>query len=280
MENFNAFINELQTLKINVNEYRYEVGDYNQYSNYEYELKRLQQAALNDLTILSKEQLENYLRRLSQPQKRFVKIWEFYQRTYSLFRENNFEFSAFNKELKNLFIIENFNAVLVTEQFFFDLHDAIVLKEGYLLDFEAQLREVFGLNVDAKNNAEKHADVEATHADDSENNFTLSTIEDWLYEFKDNMSDTDYKKLTSALIEYFDKGSFPKLSKPIQINGKPNKKFFGWALSRIFVSKGKGVEKELLLFAKHNISLYANTDHDENDNQKSNLYKYFTTKPK
>lgn len=165
MENFNAFINELQTLKINVNEYRYEVGDYNQYSNYEYELKRLQQAALNDLTILSKEQLENYLRRLSQPQKRFVKIWEFYQRTYALFRENKFEFSAFNQELKDLFIIENFNAVLVTEQFFFDLHDAIVLKEGYLLEFEAQLREVFGLNVDAKNNAEKHADEINTKAE-------------------------------------------------------------------------------------------------------------------
>ncbi len=112
----------------------------------------------------------------------------------------------------------------------------------------------------------------------SENDFTLSTIEDWLFEFKEKMSEADYNSLVAALMHRFDTGIFPILSKPIKINGKPNKKLFGWALNRIFAEKGKRVEKELLMFAKKNISLFADVGFDENNILKSNLYKYFTTK--
>ena len=111
-----------------------------------------------------------------------------------------------------------------------------------------------------------------------ENDFTLSTIEDWLFEFKEKMSETDYQTLVSALRQYFDAGTFPTLSKPIKINGRLNKKLFGWALNRIFEAKGKGIEKELLQFAKQNISLFTDVKFDETDILKSNLYKYFTTK--
>ncbi len=113
-----------------------------------------------------------------------------------------------------------------------------------------------------------------------DNDFTLSTIEDWLFEFKEKMNETDYKNLVSALIQYFDNGTFPTFSKPIQINGRPNKKLFGWALNRIFEAKGKGVELQLLKFAKHNISLFTNVKFDENNFLKCNLYKYLTTKTK
>jgi hypothetical protein len=115
---------------------------------------------------------------------------------------------------------------------------------------------------------------------ETENDFTLSTIEDWLFEFKEKMNETDYQTLVSALKQYFDTGTFPILSKPIQINGRPNKKLFGWALNRIFEAKGKGIEKELLQFAKQNISLFTNVQFDETNILKSNLYKYFTTQTK
>ena len=59
-----------------------------------------------------------------------------------------------------------------------------------------------------------------------ENNFTRSTIDDWLFEFKKQMSETDYQNLVSALMQYFENGIFPNLPKPIQINGRPNKKLF------------------------------------------------------
>lgn len=114
---------------------------------------------------------------------------------------------------------------------------------------------------------------------DEENNLTLSNIENWLFEFKTLMTANDYNILVSALVEYFDKGQFPKLTKAIKINGRPNKKIFGWALNRIFEAQGKGVEKELLVFAKYNISLYEDTQFDENNIFGSNLYKYLTTKP-
>lgn len=115
---------------------------------------------------------------------------------------------------------------------------------------------------------------------ETENDFTLSTIEDWLFEFKEKMSETDYRNLVSALMHYFETGTFPILSKPIQINGRLNKKLFGWALNRIFEAKGKGVEKELLQFAKQNISIFTDVQFDENNILKSNFYKYFTTKTK
>jgi hypothetical protein len=115
---------------------------------------------------------------------------------------------------------------------------------------------------------------------ETENDFILSTIEDWLFEFKEKMNEADYKNLVSALIQYFETGIFPTLSKPIQINGRLNKKLFGWALNRIFEAKGKGVEKELLQFAKQNISVFTDVQFDEKNIFKSNLYKYFTTQTK
>jgi hypothetical protein len=131
------------------------------------------------------------------------------------------------------------------------------------------------LTMDKKiQNVNPTSEVEQT----GENDFTLSTIEDWLFEFKGLMSEMDYKVLVSALIYYFENETFPVTQKVIQVNGKPNIKLFGWALNRIFESKGIGVKKELLIFAKENISLFSEVQFDETNIFKSNLYKYFTTR--
>ena len=129
------------------------------------------------------------------------------------------------------------------------------------------------------NNTQKN-ETKTEQEQNIENDLTLSTIEDWLYEFKKKMSEADYNNLVSALIQYFETGTFPTLSKPIQIKGRLNKKLFGWALNRIFESQSKGIEKELLQFAKQNISLFTDVQFDENDIRKGNLYKYFTTQTK
>jgi hypothetical protein len=122
--------------------------------------------------------------------------------------------------------------------------------------------------------------TETEQGNQSENDIVRSTIEDWLFEFKDMMSESDYENLVSALKQYIENGIFPKLLRPIRINGKPNIKLFGWHLNRIFEANGKGITKELLQFAKHNISLFMNVEFDENNYLKSNLYKYCTTKIK
>jgi hypothetical protein len=122
--------------------------------------------------------------------------------------------------------------------------------------------------------------IETKSEQEAENDFTLSTIEDWLFEFKEKMSEHDYSKLVLALKQYFDTGAFPAFDKPIKV-GRVNVKLFGWHLNKIneAVTGGK-LTKEYLLFAKQNISLFANVQFDENDVLKSNLYKYFTTKTK
>lgn len=134
--------------------------------------------------------------------------------------------------------------------------------------------------IDANSNEFEPKQIETKIEHETENDFTLSTIEDWLFEFKEKMNQTDYQNLVSALLNYFKTGKFPILSKPIQINGRPNKKLVGWALNRIFEAKGKGVEKELLQFAKDNISIFSNVQFDEKNILNSNLYKYFTTQTK
>lgn len=159
--------------------------------------------------------------------------------------------------------------------------------DSYVINLEALKKINFDENLtSASTSIEKQSrndinySVENIQELKAENDFTVSTIEDWLYEFKEKMSDADYKILVSSLMTYFKEGSFPNISKPIQINGRINKKQFGWALNRIFEAKAKGVNRELLQFAKQNISLFRDVKFDENDIFKSNLYKYFTTKTK
>lgn len=113
------------------------------------------------------------------------------------------------------------------------------------------------------------------------NNYTVSTIEDWLFEFKERniLTEPHYTNLVNALTHYFENGAFPKLKQTIKV-GRVNKKLLGWHLNRIFHSEGKGVEIDLLSFAKASISTFKDVEFDEKDIQNSNLYKYFTTKTK
>jgi len=111
------------------------------------------------------------------------------------------------------------------------------------------------------------------------NNLTASTIEDWLFEFKERgvLTEHNYSNLVYGLTHYFENGVFPKLKQTIKV-GRVNKKLLGWHLNRIFFAEGKGVEIDLLNFAKENISTFKDVEFDEKDIKNSNLYKYFTTK--
>jgi len=164
----------------------------------------------------------------------------------------------------------------------FDMRAHLIAEQKYYEYLKSKEKEIHATEENSllQNSPPQKIDTIAEQDQRNENDFILSTIEDWLHEFKELMTDTDYQKLVSSLAQYLENGSFPKLTKPIQINGRPNKKWFGWALNRIFEAKGKGIDKELLRFAKQNISLFTKVKFDEDNIQKSNLYKYFTTKTK
>ncbi len=113
-----------------------------------------------------------------------------------------------------------------------------------------------------------------------ESNLTRSTIEDYLQPFQSNMSETDYNNLVSALMQYFNNGTFPTWNKIIQIRGKINKKKFGFAFNELFKAENKGLPIELLVFAHTSVSIFNNVSFDRENYKKSNLYKYFTTRIK
>ena len=127
----------------------------------------------------------------------------------------------------------------------------------------------------------QNEDLLTTSKEEEKNNLTVSTIEGWLIEFKEQkiLIEKHYKNLVTALNDYFEKGTFPKLENKIKV-GRVNKKRFGWVLNRIFHAEGKGIEIDLLRFAKDNISIFEDVNFDEDNLQKSNLYKYFTTNTK
>lgn len=110
----------------------------------------------------------------------------------------------------------------------------------------------------------------------------LDTIEDYLFEYKEEMvlDENNYNLLIHALKQFFDTGKFQTLENKIKVR-KVNKKRFGWSLTSIFRALKTNNEKlsyEYLRFAKENISIFENTDFNEKDILKSNLYKYFTKK--
>lgn len=118
--------------------------------------------------------------------------------------------------------------------------------------------------------------------EENENDFIMSTIEDWLYSFKqeEHLSEKDYEALKNAYFTYSQTGKFPTLEKPIQIRGKVNLKRFGWALHEILSAQGKAVTVEVLEFSQKYISIFNKYTFDKNDYLKSNIYNYHNTKTK
>lgn len=111
-----------------------------------------------------------------------------------------------------------------------------------------------------------------------ENDFTLSTVEDFLDNYRSNMTPEDYTWLVEALKGFAQNGTISQESRQIRMTGKFNKKAFGWAVNRALNSFGLRINYELLVFIKQNISKYANDNLDNSNLTSSNMYKYFHTK--
>ncbi|MCB9033226.1 MAG: hypothetical protein H6553_05270 [Chitinophagales bacterium] len=121
--------------------------------------------------------------------------------------------------------------------------------------------------------------TEAPKETETENDVLESTIEDYLFDFKERMLETDYTLLVSSLKTYFTTGQFPTKCSIIKIKGKVNIKKFGWALNQLYRSEKNGtLPYEYLLFAKNNISIFKSVSFNNKDYKKTTLYKYFTTK--
>jgi hypothetical protein len=98
-----------------------------------------------------------------------------------------------------------------------------------------------------------------------------------LEEFKVHLNDIDFKILVDAYTKYFLEGTFPALSKVINVRGGAVKKLAN-VLGQLYREEKDGTfPYEYLRFARDNISLFNNSELNEKDILKSNLYKYFCT---
>lgn len=113
-----------------------------------------------------------------------------------------------------------------------------------------------------------------------QHDYLISTIDEYLDNFKDLMNEVDYNTLVYALCKYLETGQFPSIQK-IKVK-KVNIKAFGWALNQIFECEKSNSCNDIsyLSFAKQNISLFSNVEFNENNYQNCNLYKYFHTPTK
>lgn len=112
-----------------------------------------------------------------------------------------------------------------------------------------------------------------------QNDILKSTIEDYLEEFKPDISGDGYDILINALFLYFTNGIFPVLESKIKFK-KINKKRVGWALKELYKSeKTDKLEIEYFRFAQENINLFEKEIIVVKNFNKSNFYKVFTTNP-
>jgi hypothetical protein len=146
MEHLDNFQTEVLTLDIKGEEYL-SLSHYNQHlGDCESNLKRLQQLALNDILLLKLEQIRLQLTRFKQIHERFAKFWEVYKELFEQFRADKLQLIDLELKLYPLFIVPKHPASIISEQFLFDLHDAVMFKQAFLEGFEAQVQNVLNDN--------------------------------------------------------------------------------------------------------------------------------------
>lgn len=135
--------------------------------------------------------------------------------------------------------------------------------------------EIVAVKTETNSNPEKSEAVENSDLND----YTKSTIEDYLTVIEDDINSDDYKLLTDALYSYFTTDRFPQLERKIMFK-RVNKKKVGWALKEVYKNlKREALDIEYFRFAKENINLFEKEVIQRKDFNKSKFYKIFTTNP-
>ena len=128
----NEFLNEVQRIEI-IGQINLSVKTGNQY-NVEYVelLKELQQSALTELLSLEGKQINLHIKRFEHIKNRFIEFWSYYTILCNKYRSDSIDIFEFKKKISYYFIVSNFTATKITEEFLFDLQDAIMLRDGSL----------------------------------------------------------------------------------------------------------------------------------------------------
>lgn len=187
-----------------------------------------------------------------------------------------------HSRLDNLALLNSFNGNSAKEkgQRTFDANRVLLLSKIYFGVLNKTLKigiynaeEIPVVSEQSTNNIEV---IEQS----SLNDYTRSTIEDYLEDIVDDINPGDYSVLVNALYCYFTTSKFPKLERKI-IFKRVNKKKVGWALKEVYKNlKTENLDVEYFRFALENINLFAKEVMVTEGFLQSKFYKAFTTNPR
>lgn len=168
-------------------------------------------------------------------------------------------------------IVKNINTILNKEKF--NLEDCIVEKQKKSLKTGIYNEEDITVVPEQSTN-----NIEVIEQS-SLNDFTRSTIIEYLEDIIEDINPVDYGVLVDALYCYFTTSEFPKLERKI-IFKRVNKKKVGWALKEVYKNVLiDNLNIEYFRFAQENINLFANEVIEAEGFLQGKFYKSFTTKP-
>jgi hypothetical protein len=114
-------------------------------SDYDNHMKRLQQEALTEISFLSTEQLTNQLKRIEQIENRLSVAYNLYHEFSDSFSSNKLTALDIDMKLPAFFIVPPHNDGQITQDFLYDMQDALMYKHGSIKGFISQIKKLIGI---------------------------------------------------------------------------------------------------------------------------------------
>ena len=153
--NFDRYISQILTLNIRGSR-EVSLRHYSQFeSNYENDLKELQQLAINELLLHDHKQIKSRILILEEINNRFKEFWKVYKKWFSQFEKDEFDIFDFKEILSNYFNFQKSNATKISIKTFYQLHDAVMFKQGSVLGVIERLKKLVNKKDTKRNNASK-----------------------------------------------------------------------------------------------------------------------------
>jgi len=129
MNNVDKFINEMLLLDV-TGDHVLTLSSYSGHgSNYEKKMKALQLSALNDLLLLDQKQKSNLIDRLNEIK---VQLDEAVTKIFDPLNKKKFNVREYEMLLNKYFMVPDFKAMKIDDDFILDLSEAIAIKQGIL----------------------------------------------------------------------------------------------------------------------------------------------------
>ncbi|QIP12232.1 hypothetical protein G8759_06110 [Spirosoma aureum] len=166
---------------------------------YDYYINNIVEQVLTELAFISFEECQRFLKRLALISEKFSKAWTLYFEHLHFFYEGNFSAQNFELNFFHLFNIPinnkglggvNFFNLKTTDDFWSDLHDALMYKEGALLHITEDLKAIFDIpnSTNVTDEDRKQKDLDVSRSDGVLEAFFEST--------------SKYKKIMELLVQH------------------------------------------------------------------------------